>query len=224
MERYFPPDHPNSLALDVMIGGFNDGKVGQSIVVDLMWGLKGIDKSDVYYYNASDIGEPLWDEEFDMTPSENQLYLYNFCQMIKKKNEMLFHKGSITCWLENFKKYLDRKKQDFPIEKTKSRTQEENFMYWLNRFVKESKLGRAHVTSTDIGIVDGKLKYMKFVAKSAGEVFAPYDIKIVYWQMWEDLKDEYNKKAPKGINGVIQTAGLDWCIIIMELRLVETMQ
>ena len=26
MERYFPPGHPNTEALDVLIGGFNDGK------------------------------------------------------------------------------------------------------------------------------------------------------------------------------------------------------
>lgn len=42
--------------------------------------------------------------------------------------------------------------------------------------------------------------------------------------MWEDLLAEFNKKAPKGINRVIETGSLDWCIIIMELRLVETMQ
>ena len=59
--------------MDVLIGGFNEGKQGQSIVIDLMWGLTGIDKSNVVYYNASDLGEPIWDDEFDMTPSENQL-------------------------------------------------------------------------------------------------------------------------------------------------------
>lgn len=94
---------------------------------------------------------------------------------------MLYFEGSITCWIDNFKKFLTRKKQDFPIKKSKTRSQEENFYYWLNRFVTESKDGQQHVTQTDIGLVDGKLKYMKFVAKSAGEVFSPYDAKIVYW-------------------------------------------
>lgn len=42
--------------------------------------------------------------------------------------------------------------------------------------------------------------------------------------MWEDLLAAFNKDAPKGINKVIETGGLDWCLIIMELRLVETMQ
>ena len=56
----------------MLIGGFNEGKQGQSIVIDLMWGLTGVDKSVVTYYNASDLGEPIWDNEFDMTPTENQ--------------------------------------------------------------------------------------------------------------------------------------------------------
>lgn len=56
MERYFPPSHPVTGAFDVLIGGFNEGKQGQSIVVELMWGLDGIEKGMVDYYNASDLG------------------------------------------------------------------------------------------------------------------------------------------------------------------------
>ena len=71
MERYFPPGHPVTGAFDVLIGGFNEGNQGQAIVVDLMWGLDGIDKSKVDYYNASDIGEAKWKDDFDVVPTEN---------------------------------------------------------------------------------------------------------------------------------------------------------
>ena len=71
MERYFPQSHPITGAFDVLIGGFNEGSNGQSIVVELMWGLDGIEKSNVDYYNASDLGEAKWKQDFDPLPSEN---------------------------------------------------------------------------------------------------------------------------------------------------------
>lgn len=71
MENYFPQNHPITGAFDVLIGGFNAGEQGQSIVVYIMWGLDGIDKSKVDYYNASDIGEAKWKDDFDVVPTEN---------------------------------------------------------------------------------------------------------------------------------------------------------
>ena len=84
MERYFPQDHPITGAFDVLIGGFNEGKQGQSIVVELMFGLEGIDKSKVDYYNASDLGEPVWKQDLDVIPVGNQKALLEFCEFIKK--------------------------------------------------------------------------------------------------------------------------------------------
>ena len=44
-----------------------------------MWGIEGINKTGVDYYNASDIGSALWDKDFDLSPAENQRAVYDFC-------------------------------------------------------------------------------------------------------------------------------------------------
>ena len=51
-----------------MLNGFNEGTTGYSIVVDIIWGVKGINKEKVDFFNASDIGTAIWDENFDLTP------------------------------------------------------------------------------------------------------------------------------------------------------------
>jgi hypothetical protein len=61
---------------------------------------------------------------------------------------------------------------------------------------------------------------MKFVAKSAGGLYDPYYLKIPFWEKWEEQLSLFNKKAPAGVNNVKQTAGLDWCLMIMEITLV----
>ena len=36
-----------------------------------MWGVDNINKSKVDFFNASDIGEPIWDDTFEMSSEES---------------------------------------------------------------------------------------------------------------------------------------------------------
>jgi hypothetical protein len=65
---------------------------------------------------------------------------------------------------------------------------------------------------------------MKFVAKASGGLYDPYFLKSKVWLKWEQLLDKYNKESSTGINKSLQTSGLDWCLMITEIKLVETMQ
>lgn len=64
---------------------------------------------------------------------------------------------------------------------------------------------------------------MKFTAKAAGGLYDPYTQKNPYYEKWEKLVNDFSEKASPGINKPRQTAGLDWCIMISEIKLVETM-
>ena len=79
LEVYFPDWHRTTHGYQAVISGFNDGAFGQTIAVDFMWGVEGINKTLVDRYNASDIGTVIWDPEFDLTPPENQQQAYDFC-------------------------------------------------------------------------------------------------------------------------------------------------
>ena len=59
------------VGFDNIMNGFNEGNHAQTIIVDIMWGLKGINKVGVDRFNASDIGVADWDLTFDPTPPES---------------------------------------------------------------------------------------------------------------------------------------------------------
>ena len=130
---------------------------------------------------------------------------------------MLYSNGSIICWIDDFKTHVEAKGVAFPVR-------EESFYPQLFSFLNDTKLGRQYVTDNHVGLIDEKLVWMKFAVKASGGFWSPYSLKSIVWARWEDLLKDYNAKAPKGVNKTLQTAGLDWCLMIMELKLVQTMQ
>jgi hypothetical protein len=121
MEDYFYPSHYYTIGLKKNLEGFNEGGLPLGITVDIMWGIQGINKTGVDYYNASDIGTAIWDREFDLTIGNNQQEVYNFCQYMKKL-DMLYSPGLVKCWIDDFKSWLESIRQRFPVQEIHYRT------------------------------------------------------------------------------------------------------
>lgn len=92
------------------------------------------------------------------------------------------------------------------------------------RFTEVSPKGREHRIQQNIGFIDNRIVFMRFTAKSAGGLYDPYFLKSPFFFEWEDQLTQFNSKASPGINKVLQTAGQDWCLMITELKIVETMK
>jgi hypothetical protein len=78
-------------------------------VVDIIWGLNGVNKTGVDRFNASDIGIADWDFNFDPTPPESQNQTIDFCEdLMDPKHGLLFsYDGeSLECWMLDFKKFI----------------------------------------------------------------------------------------------------------------------
>jgi len=73
-----------------VISAYNDGDQGQSIVVDVMWGVDTINKTKVDQFNASDIGTVIWDDTFDFSSPAAQIDVYDLCLNLKKNDEILY--------------------------------------------------------------------------------------------------------------------------------------
>lgn len=155
------------------------GEQAQTIVVDMMWGVEGINKTNVDFFNASDIGTTIWDNEFDMSSREAQQQIYDFCQHLKSLKDLLYQEKSVSCWIDDFKSWLDSKNERFPID-------ENRFPDLLLQFSTEDEKGKFHREQTNIGFIDDKLVFMRFSAKSRGDPFAPYAVKNPIRQEWEE--------------------------------------
>ena len=94
----------------------------------------------------------------------------------------------------------------------------------VQTFVDESDIGRYHFSQGNIGLIDGKLVYMRIWAKSAGGMYDPYFLKNPFKEAWDRKVNTFNSAASNGINKAKQTAGLDWCLMMTEIKFVETMK
>jgi len=64
---------------------------------------------------------------------------------------------------------------------------------------------------------------MKITVKASGGIYDPYYLKNPIYENWENLIANFSRNANPSINKPLQTAGSDWCFMITELKLVETM-
>lgn len=182
-----------------------------------MWGVEGINKTLVDFFNASDIGTTIWDNEFDMSHPIAQQELFDFCKNLKGLRSLLFAPESVECWIEDFSSWLKKNGKKFP-------TESKEFESLILRFSEQDPKGKKHREVSNIGFIDGKLVFMKFIAKSVGNPYDPYAIKNPIRDRWEEQLAKFRENAYIGIKNVKQTAGLDWCWMIMELQLVNTMK
>lgn len=81
-----------------------------------MWGVDTINKTKVDFFNASDIGETIWDDEFDMSDPESQKQIFQFCMHLKNQSDILYQPRSIKCWIEDFRIYLFNRGERFPVK------------------------------------------------------------------------------------------------------------
>lgn len=80
-----------------------------------MWGIKGINKEGVDRFNASQLGTAEWDDTFEMSSVEAQKDVYEFCQQLKKQRDMLYQPGTVFCWIDDFKAYIEPQ-IGFPVD------------------------------------------------------------------------------------------------------------
>ena len=149
-----------------------------------------------------------------MSSEQAQRDVYDFCQSLKTKTEILYQPGSIFCWIDDFKDWLGG---NFPVP-------EDQFIDKLLEFSTNSEEGKVHKEKSNIAFIDNKLVYMQFTAKSTGGLYSPYFEKNPIKMSWDDQLDNFSQSAAIGVRNVKQTAGLDWCYMITELQLVITMK
>ena len=65
---------------------------------------------------------------------------------------------------------------------------------------------------------------MKFTAKSVGGLYDPYLIKSPVQMRWDYQLARFSQSASKGLKNVKETASMDWCMMMTELKLLESMQ
>lgn len=67
-----PADHPILVAQNIITDEFRSlANQEDAFLVDIVWGVEDLDRSNVDTWDPESLGELIWDEKFDITPAAN---------------------------------------------------------------------------------------------------------------------------------------------------------
>ena len=67
-----PDDHPTIVVRNLLQDKFVETDTQEEVFrVSIVWGVAGLDRSNVGLWDPEDLGEPILDEDFTVTPPEN---------------------------------------------------------------------------------------------------------------------------------------------------------
>ena len=96
-EEFLSRDHEVMVTDRIVTDNYGAGGAVK-LVINLFWGVKGLDNSKSNKWDTEYIGEVIWDEQFDLTPKENQQNILDFCTELKGKDFLV--ESSAYCWTD----------------------------------------------------------------------------------------------------------------------------
>jgi protein dispatched 1 len=201
-------DHELSILQDSLRYDYHTGEYDNTIQVNFIWGIEDVDKSGVNRWDASNLGTIEWDNNFDMSSEANQQRLLDICNNLKASS--LVKDQQVTCWVQDF---VNAQNGGNPVPQANFYTELETYL--------ATTTGQNQYSDNQIGYINGRLYFIKFEALSVAIPFQGYEILEPVYDDWENLKDNYNKNSPIGINNSFQTAAFHWAFLVTEKAFVS---
>ena len=60
-----------------------------TLSVQVTWGVKEMDRSKIKPWDATDLGELVWDETFTVSPPANQKAILDFCNYLEFESDIV---------------------------------------------------------------------------------------------------------------------------------------
>jgi len=181
-----------------------------NIEIATIWGVKGIDRSNYGTWQAGG-GDVVFDDEFDLTSSEAQQHIYDYCTSIEADPTLVLNQaGSTSCFMVDFKAYIG---SEWP----KDYSSEQDLVGDLNSFL-QSPLGEGYGLVNAIGIKDDRLLYVEVTTRSLiNDLTASSSEKKDNQDAHKAFLAEWNGKKVAGVaNAKMTSVGEAWPIIETE--------
>ena len=111
-ETWFSEDHYMQqvlyLAQDFSVSE-EDGLVDVSVV----WGVKGVNRKGSNYWDPEDYGSVVWDDTFDMSSYDAQMFMYQVCVNLSE-SDLVYQKSSTICTISHFANWTIENGYNFP--------------------------------------------------------------------------------------------------------------
>ena len=97
---------------------------------------------------------------------------------------------------------------------------EADFYTTLQTYIETTQTGQDQFNQNLIGLIQGKLKYMRIEALSPEGEQQGYDDMIKIYDQWEEIMKSYNNGSPDGMDNAYQSAGFTWAWLATQEELV----
>jgi len=209
IELWVPKDSNVGIAFHKVLYDYHRSEEDGFIKIDIVYGIKGLDRDDTRAFDVNDRGDVEWDDDFDLTPKANQVRMVELCSILK--NSSLVQDGIVRCFMADFKNWLEATEGAgaFPTEPDQFHTKMADF--------RQTPIGFYHVVNDRIGYIGSEFKYCSIYAVADG-AFEPYEDMFPLWEKWDDLIKDFNNNSPTGMNKSYQTSFM-WQFMIKEKAL-----
>ena len=169
-------------------------------------GVESLNEDGADYWNPTDKGSPIWQDDFDVVSTDaqvNQLRFIEICDLLEASDLVMKGEDTVKCFMKEFRVWVEGNNQTFPVPK-------EQFLGSLLRFTEEDTNGKLLRKSYHIGKMkeNGEeiLKTVKIEAAASCNLFEPPSYYRSIYDKWEALEEIVNKGSPIGMNNMIQVS------------------
>lgn len=108
-EGFLPQNHPIIVVENILEKAFPARDGFRNINVNIVWGIKNIDRSGTSKYELDNIGKAVLDNEFSLKTVEAQQHILNACEYFETEQKALIANlptvEETECWIRDFKKW-----------------------------------------------------------------------------------------------------------------------
>lgn len=217
IELLFPESNFMGVSLGIVKGEYPPVDK-DTVNIQMVWGVRGVDRSGTDKWDILDLGTVVWDPYFDLSPVAAQQFYMDTCNEVSVAYELV-KEGLTECWSWDFADYLDAQYNGtFPYTYTEDpaykdhtggdpdgTVQYEGFTKMVTAFSKSSF--NTETGSKRLGLdPTGVLRYTEVYAISKLPIEQTYEVTHPEFEKWEDYMSVLNTRAPTSMNKGYQSS------------------
>ena len=191
----------------------DDGLLGLFIT----YGIKGVDRLEIKTFEPDDIGDVVWDSDFEMWSTAQQEYLYTTCQELKNSSLVYQPPNSefVKCPIEEWKDYLETMNMTFPYDASSESAFAEMWNSFLNSDNAENTMAyQLSYVDNDGG--DYTVKFYAMYIQLPVTDSAPSTVVKEYRDDFDDYIAENKDDCPGTLCDYMHNSCYRWWLLALE--------
>ena len=204
-EQFLPEDHPLQRFVTVLNDHYStavDSDAVEPMTVTTVFGIAGIDREGTNRFNATDLGVPVYSDNFNAAAPDAQQALYDFCVATQANEDVVRdggHNGAgeCACYALAFAAFCNTTGVPFPIQ------DEQDFYGNLSVFLSDPLDGQLYSPTLARDPITGVIAYVKvecgtLIAKSGAGFYQRHQLLPIY-DAWDEWITEANEDIPASL-------------------------